>query len=190
MKRCVLLAVMLALAAPAICGAQATYNWTISASSTNFLANTTAFVPGLNTYYLWLCFCNLPFGLQQGMSAAEFSLAMDNAANVILAFTPLNGFLNAGGATDLLLAVGGCPCGPVVAGSILTLMNAPGQLNIVPAPNGNKVTVDCETTPQAWPINWIGLGIGGPNTGKGFHVCHGDPVENESWGSTKARYRR
>jgi hypothetical protein len=30
----------------------------------------------------------------------------------------MNGFLNAGTATALLLAVGGCPSGPVVAGRI------------------------------------------------------------------------
>ena len=164
------------------------YAWTISASNTNELVNTTAFVPGLASYYLWLACCNLPDGLQQGMSAAEFSIAMDNAANLILAFTPTSGYLNAGGATNLLLAVGGCPCGPVPAGIILSLMNAPGQLNITPAPNGNKVKVDCETQPQAWPIDWIGLGIGVPNAGKG-DACKFTSVEATTWGAIKGLYR-
>jgi len=37
----------------------------------------------------------------------------------------MNGFLNAGNPTNLLLAVGGCPGGPLVAGAMLILHFAP-----------------------------------------------------------------
>jgi hypothetical protein len=50
------------------------------------------------------------------MTAAEFEL---DGTMTVLAFEPLNGFLNAGTDTHLMLAVGGCPFGPLVAGRIL-----------------------------------------------------------------------
>ena len=40
---------------------------------------------------------------------------------IVLALTARTGFLNAGTAESPLLAVGGCPPGPLVAGDILVL---------------------------------------------------------------------
>lgn len=167
------------------------YTWTISESSTNPFANSGAFLPGLQTLYLWLACCNLPDPIQDGMAAAEFSLLSKDPANIILASTAINGFLNAGTSIDLLLAVGGCPCGPVAAMSILVLNNVPNGFGIIPAPNGNKVTADCEPQPSLYPIAWIGYANNGkPPQTKG-EICKEDPtsVEDSSFGQVKALYR-
>lgn len=97
---------------------------------------------------------------------------------LVLATTPVNGFLNAGGTTNLLLAVGGCPPGPVVAANLLTL-SLPGSICLAPsAQNGVKGTVDCSPNPQLWSIDWRGLELLPPVS-----------VEPTTWGSVKQRYR-
>jgi hypothetical protein len=50
------------------------------------------------------------------MAAAECDL-VGNGLSVI-DFVPMNGFLSAGSGQRVLIAVGGCPSGPVVAGRI------------------------------------------------------------------------
>jgi hypothetical protein len=168
------------------------YGWSISASPTDPFLNQTNFVAGVYTAYLWFA-CSAPVpGGPGGMAAAEFGLCSSQGANVILAFTPMNGYLNAGTATNLLLAVGGCPTGPMNAGSILMLNNAPGQLLLCPAVNGNMVTVDCSGTPQTWGIEWIGLdmGTGDDPRGEGEVTCTKPvSVEESSWGTIKSLYR-
>lgn len=156
----VILVVGVALAGSAVPSfAQEGFGWTISASPTDPFDLSVPFTPGVATYYLWLECCSLPVA-DPGLSAAEFALVA-SGPNVILAFTPASGFLNAGTATDLQLGVGGCPCGPVLAGNILVLNNAPGSYCIGPALNGNLLGVDCETPPQTHPVNWKGLDTGG-----------------------------
>ena len=115
------------------------YGWTISDSPTDAYSNEGPFIPGLVSLYLYYA-CNS----KDGMSAAEFDLVSKNAANIILAFTTLNGYLNAGGSTALLLAVGGCPNAqptgfPIPAGIILVLNNAPGAYHLAPSALGNRV---------------------------------------------------
>ena len=166
------------------------YGWTIGTAAGPFV-NTGPFAPGLLTLKLWYV-CNSDLG----MAAAEFRLASKNLANVILAFTPKSGFLNAGGSTHLLLAVGGCPDAqprgmPINVGDILILSNAPGGYHITTAPNGNKVTVDCRPLPQAHPIQWIGFSNDGtPPQQKDWDKCTNPvSVDDSSWGQIKAIYR-
>jgi hypothetical protein len=87
--------------------------WTISSSDEDPFVNTGP-LSGFPSLYLWFYCADFP--IPGGIAAAEFDLV---GSIDVLAFTHLNGFLNAGGPRTLLLAVGGCPRGPVVAGSIL-----------------------------------------------------------------------
>ena len=169
------------------------YGWTISDSHTNAYSNDGQFLPGIASLYLFYA-CNS----DTGMAAAEFDVVSNNPANIILAFTPKSGFLNAGGATKLLLAVGGCPNAqprgePVNAGIILVLSNAPGDFVIAPSNvNGNKVTVDCTLNPAAWPIQWLGYSndTARPHQEKGWDKCVKPvSVEEASWGRIKGTYR-
>jgi hypothetical protein len=143
------------------------FAWTISGSDTDEFDNAIDFVPGLQTHYLWLACCSPFEGSGFGCSAAEFDLASTNPANVILTFTPTNGFLNAGGATNLLLVVAGCPCGPVVAGNILVQVSEPGGLCLVPSAGGIMGTAACEPDPIIYSLDWQGLDFGGGSCGDG-----------------------
>jgi hypothetical protein len=134
------------------------FGWSISASSTDAYDNHIAFPGGgVFTYYLWLLCAPEGSG---GMAAAEFGLASPGGGGIILGFTPLNGFFNAGSATNLLLTVGGCPSGPVVAGEILVLVNAPGSLCLTQSTGGVLGAQDCVSPPAA-PDSWRGLEFGG-----------------------------
>ena len=197
MRRCLtILAVMSFLvgfttSASAIFGNE--YGWTISDSQTDAYSNQGPFISGLQSLYLFYA-CNS----KEGMSAAEFDLVSKDPANTILAFTTMGGYLNAGSATGLLLAVGGCPNAqpqgaPLAAGLILVLQNVPGAYHLAPsAINGIKGTVDCNPVPALWPIQWLGYNHEGiaPQE-KGWDTCVEDPVavEDTSWGSVKSLYR-
>jgi hypothetical protein len=86
-----------------------THGWTISGRPTDPLYNQTDLPLGTGQLYLWY-FCALD---PHGFAAAEFDVGGTIAVH---SFTPMNGFANAGDATHLLLSVGGCPMGPVLAG--------------------------------------------------------------------------
>jgi hypothetical protein len=165
----------------------APYTWTISASPTNPTVHITAATFGVTAYYLWLYCCDLPGGLQDGMSAAEFAILSGGPTH--LATIPQNGFLNAGSTTNLLLAVAGCPCGPVVAANLLVI-SLPGTMALAPSSTQTKGTVDCSPNPSLWAINWAGLGIGGvPPPSKGNPGCFVTNLEQKSWAKIKAMYR-
>ena len=164
------------------------YGWSISGSSVDPFANTGAFVPGLGTLYLWYQ-CNV----KDGMSAAEFDIVSANAANVFLSFSATNGFLNAGNGNALLIAVGACPSGPIVAGTILILKNAPGEYCIAPsASNGISVTVDCDTNPTTHDnvvVGWSDAGAPGCGGRIDGLLCNPVSVDATSWGQVKGLYR-
>lgn len=191
MRRCLTIGVVLACAAfpDDVFAVGGEYGFTISASPVSPDVNTTPFTPGLQTYHLWLKCCSLPAGFPQGIAAAEFGLVSTNPANVILAFTPKGVWLNAGSATNLFLAIGGCPCGPLIVGNILFLTNAPGSLCIGPSATGTKAGVDCTPNPQLWPVEWTGLDFGGGPCGKGDLCIKPISVEEMSWGAVKGLYR-
>ena len=185
MKRVLTIAAALVvLAVPAF--AQQQYGWKISNSATNPDLNSGATQGAPLPLYLWLD-CASP----DGMSAAEFDLSLP-AGMFNFGFTPLNGFLNAGGAGDPLLAVGGCPQGPIVAGVWNLFGSTPGVICLVnSARSGWAVTVDCASpVPSNWPIKRVGYGYGVPNDS-----CNQGPllcvvsVEPSSWGSVKSLYR-
>jgi hypothetical protein len=162
------------------------FAWTLSDSSTDPLSNTGTAVAGLVNVYLWYyCTSNA-----QGLASAEFDIA---GSAVPLSFTPAGGFLNAGGATNLLLAVGGCPSGPIMAGTFLyyDVTGAGFNACIVPsAANALNVSVNCVEL-QIYPNDYAGY------ANDGTAPCQsGDPslfcliaVENASWGNIKSLYR-
>ena len=184
MKRILILVLaLLAIATPAFANY---YGWTISSSQTDPRAATGG-IPsgGLAHLYLWY-YCNAG----GGMSAADFGLA---ATGVVFAgFSTLNGFLNAGSGTNLLLAVGGCPTGPIAAGDITVFyFGGPGSMCIVNSINNIRVTVDCTSpTPSAWDLHANGWdALTAPACYEVGPGCGGDAVEPHNWGGVKSLYR-
>jgi hypothetical protein len=189
------LVLTLAASTAAMAGGPGTgqYEWTISFSDTDPNVQTGADFAAFGTLYLWYTGCNtIPAGA--GMSAAEFDAAVTGWN--LVGFNTANGFLNAGTATALLLAVGGCPTGPVIAGS-WTALGTAGKLALkASATNGVVGTVDCDIiNPVIWsfPTNMriagaISAGQAGPVQDWG-NGCNTDPVDSSSWGSVKSLYR-
>ena len=161
----------------------ADYGWSISASSTDPDINSGSIAPGApaNTY-LWLNCSPV-----DGISAVEADVQATGL--LYLSFTPLNGVLNAGAATALLLAVGGCPTAPFLAGSISVLnFGSGGDICLVPsAANGTNASVDCD------PINpqLSDNAIAGFSTSGGGCVTMDctTSVEPTSWSEVKGLYR-
>ncbi len=119
------------------------------------------------------------------MAAAEFGLCATGMT--VLALNAMNGFLNAGTSTELLLAVGGCPHGSIVAGGILVL-DLPGDIcPCASAANGLNVTVECGTLALIPNDYWGYSNSGSPCQTP--DLCFSFSVEDESWGSTKSLYR-
>lgn len=96
------------------------YGWSISRSSTDPLDTVGPVAVGAVPLYLWM-FCSEG----DGVSAVEFAL-QGSASVLLLGVTPMNGWLNAGSGSQILMAVGGCPTGPVLAATVLVLnLNEP-----------------------------------------------------------------
>ena len=185
MKRAVAIIALLAIVSiastPIAYGTE--FAWTISSSDISPTENTGLPANGIATLYLWLC------GSGEGMASAEFDLCVNDNLQ-LLAFTPATGFLNAGGASNLLLAAAGCPIGPVVAGDILVL-DLGGDICLCPAAaNGNNVTVEC-TTLALIPNQYRGYSSFGPNceSPQFPNLCGPVSVDDDSWGSIKSLYR-
>jgi hypothetical protein len=154
------------------------YNWTISSSPVHPLANNALPTFGIFNLYLWL-HCAEP----GGVAAAEFDI--QGPVSAVLAFTAMNGFLNAGGATNLLLATP-CNAGPVVAGSWLCL-SLPGEFCLVPSVNGKNVGVDCVVFAEH--VNSVNGFVNGEAWPSCYDPCLLDYVEPASWGRVKSLFR-
>jgi hypothetical protein len=152
--------------------------WVMSASATDAGDNWRPWLEfPLWNLYLWM----MASDEVNGLSAAEFALEVPPGV-LNLAFVPQSGFLNAGDATHLLLAVGGCPRGPVVAGywNLFTsswgdevgsyTLGAPGTLD--------PRTLDCTNpAPLIYPLQVVPFVVGTV------------AIEPVSWGHLKALYR-
>jgi hypothetical protein len=134
------------------------YLWDLSFSATRFV-HTSPPRPGTVSVYLWYTCAAVT-----GMTVAEFAVHTDGALSV-LDFTPMNGFLNAGTATELLLSVGGCPGGPILAG-VFTMLDPTGAGGSAcfagSAAHDLNVTIDCSPIePTAYPNGYRGVSTNG-----------------------------
>lgn len=186
------------------------YTWSVSASETDPFVNTGP-VPNDDFlfFYLWFvegCHPSPP----GGMYSAEFKLATSPSWTIVGTFAQ-NSFLEAGPAPDpsgknFILAVAGCPTGPVVARSMfLSSTNQPGRVDFTVTDEDfygwdlNQViaTANCEDPPvlSEWPANMAVIGYAtegaGPHQLSGNGCTVGGPVsvESRSWGRMKALYR-
>jgi hypothetical protein len=162
------------------------YEWYVSGSPTDPCATRgNLAVGGLGSLFLWYL-----RNTDDGMSAADLSVVVHPPGAVnVLAFNTANGFLNAGNVSHLLLAVGGCPYSPLVAGSWLVLPVIPDWELCL---GGERLTVDCQINPTAWDSGTHGYANGGaPHTciNDIFDDCYPLAVEPSSWGKVKTLYR-
>jgi hypothetical protein len=167
--------------------------WTISGSSVSPSQTSVILHPfEVSTVYLWLVCADYADGTQ-GISAAEFDVVSSSPSLVHLATMPVNGFLNAGSVGKLLLAVGGCPSGSVVAAEFLVYSpdGQPATICFQPSAKGIKGTVDCDSPFELRDFAWIGLAVNGGGPCMKGTLCQGTPItlESRSWGSIKALYR-
>ncbi len=180
-SRTLLLALFLYAFSGSAAFGQNQYGWSLSESDIDPCVTTGSPTFGVKNLYLWHT-----YNFADPMSAADLSLQGSLAP---LAFTTANGFLNAGDATNLLLAVGGCPPAPVAAGFVL-IIDTGGNLAIA----GARLTVDCVVNnpyvsgTTGWssdgsaPVEFEVQG----STGCRILV---DYVEPRSWGNVKHLYR-
>jgi hypothetical protein len=134
-------------------------NWTISNSATDPLSNSGPIAPGPNMWtgnlYLW-SFCMEDAA---GLQTAEFDVVETQGGGLPVAFNPMNGVLNAGTTTSLLLAVGACPRGPVLAGSFVVGADSllPDiELCLAPSTStGQNISRTCDFT--TYTNGWVGF---------------------------------
>jgi len=168
------------------------YTWTVSFSPTDPYLHESA-PATLDSAYVWFACTEHSPG---GMAAMECAVVATGGIGVA-GFQAMNGFLDAGSGTHLLLAVGGCPSGPLCAGRLTLVdpLREGGRLCLGPWTNGNNVTVDCEAVPRSYDNGCRGATTDGSvpceyrgGSGPG---CYGGgvAVEASRWGSIKATYR-
>ena len=184
MKRILTIAFALTLVATSAFAQDRSYGWSISASSTDPAQNVGQLPIGApGSVYL-----HLDCTTVDGMSAMEADIVATGL--LYLSFTPLNGVLNAGAGTALLLAVGGCPADDFLAGAIGVLdFGSGGDVCLVAsAANGTNGTVDCDAvSPQLSDNAVTGFSTNGTQCSDG--VCRIVSVEPQSWGGVKSLYK-
>ncbi len=115
------------------------FEFSLSASDTDPWANLVPATNGPRDVHLWLTCAEF------GISAMEATLASSGNLQ-IFGFQPVGNVLNAGGATNLLLAVGGCPAGaelPIRLGR-WTVMDDGGSLCLGTGAPGGYAAVECD----------------------------------------------
>jgi hypothetical protein len=112
------------------------------------------------------------------MAAVDLTLSATGGYSILAANTQ-NGYLNAGSATNLLLAVGGCPVPEILAVDLLVSDGGtPGEICLT----GNALTVDCGPN-NAYDSDWTGC------NSMGTTPCSTISVDPVTWGGVKALYR-
>ncbi len=184
MKRIATTVVAMILALAAGASADVRYGWTLSSSNSDPDLHTGVSNPSAPfSIFLWL-----QCSPDSGMAAAQFSLSTPGGVTNF-GFTPAGSFLNAGNSVDLLLAVGGCPMGPILAGSWGFFPTAAGNYCLVASPGeSERLTVDCDTVnPLTHPSTAIGFGVDGDPSCID-NLC-ASAVEPTTWGAIKSLYR-
>jgi hypothetical protein len=146
-------------------GATKAYDFTISASATDPFANTSPPAYGIRNLYLWVTCA------PAGVAAFETGVGGTLAP---VAFVPMNGVLNAGNATDLLLAV---PCRQGTQLNFLMgywIADDPGgSLCLVPSQYSSRVVaVDCTDFEEIPDVGFRGFdSAGGVPCESGANGC-------------------
>jgi hypothetical protein len=163
------------------------YGWSVSLSDTDASVDTGAPDVAFATtnFYLWLaCASN------DGAAAAAMDIVV-TGGGIQTGFTGENFIINAGSTSSLQLAIGGCPHGPVMVGTIAVL-NTTGTGAAV-CLEGQNQTVDCDQiTPTVFDH-----AVHGASTDASLAPCGVDfqllcgPVSTapSSWGAIKGLYR-
>jgi hypothetical protein len=139
LSRPIRLTILLTLAATT--PASAGYSFSISASPKDPFVNVSPSTHTVRALYLWLICA------EEGLSAFEGDVT--GTMNV-LGFTPLNDAMNVGGASNLLLAVGGCPKGPTLSHVLgyWIVLDRGGTLCLGPSSANHLIgAVDCSGDP-------------------------------------------
>lgn len=134
-------ALALTILLPAAVQADSGYEFSLSASDSDPFENIATPTDTMRNIYLWAT-C-----IEDGLAAFEGDLT---STLTVLGFNPLNGVLNIGGATNLLLAVPGCPYGANVNFLLgyWVVQDVGGSLCLEPsAANGLLGGVDCAADP-------------------------------------------
>lgn len=140
--------------------AQAGYDITLSASSTDPYVNSGPPVGNFQPMYLWAA-CGSDGSSPLGLTALEMGLqAVGDPQHImdIIGFTPAPGVFNVGTGQDLFLAVGtGCavPTYPRLLGTLIVRDNG-GSFDPVPSSNGALAVVDCAVPAATIPARFIG----------------------------------
>lgn len=140
---------------------QAVYDFSLSGSGTDPLANAVVPVEGIRSVYLWMT-CG-----PEGLATLEAGVS---GTLIPLGFEPMNGVLSAGTATDLRLAVPACPTG-LQAAFVLgrwTFWEPPGggTFCLAPSAGGAISASDCD---PVQPMITRGVGF------RGFDSAGGVP---------------
>jgi hypothetical protein len=163
------------------------FGWTISDSPTDPFSNT-------GTTNATLLYLHVQCATLGVIESAEFDLEFLNGQGEIMQFVPNAPFVNAGGPSNLLLSVPGCPEPPLLVGEIHCAFYGPDELCIVPsATNGFNWTFTCD----GMAIENLTVGYsatGGPPScdeqlGSGILCYEIVSVEQGSWGQIRSLYR-
>lgn len=139
------------------------FAWTISASDTDPYVNEGTPTGGGLDLYLWLV-CSRFEGAQAVSMAPTGTIP-------VFAFTTLNGAINAGTATDWLIAF---PCseGPLLVGHIQAVDLSGGTMCVGPSSFSGNVTIDCDPiNPQEWPNEYLGYSSDGSTPCNTITTC-------------------
>jgi hypothetical protein len=169
--------------------ADAGYEFSISASSSDPHVNTSSPAGGIRNLYLWLV-CT-----DEGLSAFEGDVT---GSLTVYGFNPLNGVLNAGGATNLLMAVPGCPVGADVDFLLgyWVVMDTGGTICLGPsAANDIFGAVDCgdpgPTLIEDPEVTGFASDGSSPcSVGENGCVGEGFLLGGSGWGSIRTEYER
>jgi hypothetical protein len=170
------------------------FGWTISASSGDPFVHTSAPVVGTDSLYLWIaCTVDTTDLLRDRVNSAEFNLGgtLDGIDGIPIG---VNGALWLRKEPDrLLMAIGGCPAGPLLVG-ILPVVDDGSGGTVCFEPSGwdLNVTVDCSThIGEVRENDYVGF------ANDGSEPCRSTPtfcpvpvpVDVDTWSEVKARYR-
>lgn len=167
------------------------YVWLISDSPTDPLSNFGDPNDFTHILYLWF-WCTT----EDGLLLTEADLTYPPGYTV-LDFSPMNGFVNVGSPTELLLGSFTCRTGPLVVGSWFAIGQGTGTFCLGPsAARGVIASTHCEQAPPYnYPIRLVGYEVGLPEPScydeiaASLSCTSSVRTDKASWGRLKSLYR-